>query len=54
MLVKEFFEKYNIQCPNWLERESLEDDLIDSDYSFEDNVHKWRFKNNFKGYITYF
>lgn len=54
MFVKDLFDKYNVICPNWLEKNSLEDDLIDSDYSVEEGLHKWKFKNEFKDILLTF
>lgn len=54
MFVKDLFNKFNVDCPSWLEKDSLEDDLIESDNNFEDGVHKWRFKNDFKDILLTF
>ena len=41
MLLKELFEKDNVECPLWLSDYYITDDGWV--YSFEDGIHKWRF-----------
>ena len=46
--VLELFDKDNILCPEWLSYLQLEDDWIESVYSYEDGKHTWNLKNDFK------
>jgi len=39
--IKMLFEKYGVICPEWLSEELLEDEWVNSEYIFEDNVHTW-------------
>ena len=48
MFVKELFDKNNITCPQWLVTHIIDDEWIDSEYSFEKNFHKWIIKNKLK------
>lgn len=45
MFVHELFDKENINCPEWLSDELIDDYWQDAEYSLEDNVHKWTFKD---------
>lgn len=48
MLLEELFEQYDVECPEWLKDIFLDDDWEESQYSKEDNTHKWTLKNPFK------
>ncbi len=53
MFVKDLFERDNVDCPEWLDS-YLEDDWMNSIYSFEDNVHKWHLQDPFKNVVISF
>ena len=48
MLLKELFDQKNITCPEWLSDKMIDDYWQDSIYSFEDEVHKFSFKNELR------
>ena len=48
MLLKELFYKDNIDCPEWLSFDMIDDYWEDGNYSFEDNTHKWRFTDELR------
>ena len=48
MLLDELFNLNDIECPNWLKGKFLEDDWKDSEYSLEENIHKWVLKTPMK------
>ena len=48
MFVKELFDKNNINSPEWLVIHIINDEWINSEYSFEKNSHKWIIKNKLK------
>lgn len=48
IFVKDLFATQNILCPEWLSSIPLDDEWIDSSYSFEEGVHKWRYKDALK------
>jgi len=39
--VETLFKKSGISCPVWLSLELLEDEWLNSTYSFENGIHKW-------------
>ena len=43
--IKDLFARDNVECPKWLDA-YLDDDWMDSIYSFEDNVHKWQLQGS--------
>lgn len=45
MLLNELFEKQSIDCPEWLKEVFLEDEWSESEYSLQDDIHTWTFKN---------
>ena len=45
MLLSKLFQRDGVECPKWLKHILIEDYWINSDYSNEDNTHKWVFKN---------
>ena len=45
MLLQDLFKKDDVNCPEWLSHEFIDDGWKDSTYSFEDNTHKWTLKN---------
>lgn len=46
--ILDLFDKDNILCPDWLSYLQLEDDWMDSTYSYEDGKHTWNLQNDFK------
>lgn len=46
--ILELFDRDNILCPEWLSYIQLEDDWLDSVYSYEDDKHTWNLQNDFK------
>lgn len=46
--ILDLFDKDNILCPDWLSYLQLEDDWMDSIYSYEDGKHTWNLQNDFK------
>ncbi len=54
MFLNELFARDGVTCPNWLSNVVLENEWINSHYVFEDNVHKWSFKNQFKNVLITF
>ena len=48
MFIEELFKKQRIQCPEWLKGTFLEDEWEDSEYSSDDKIHIWTFKNPIK------
>ncbi len=50
MFIKDLFERDNVPCPEWLD-DYLEDEWMDSVYSFEDNVHYWKLHNPLKNVV---
>ena len=53
MFIKDLFERDNVPCPEWLD-DYLEDEWMDSVYSFEDNVHYWKLHNPLKNVVISF
>lgn len=53
MFIKDLFERDNVPCPEWLD-DYLEDEWMDSIYSFEDNVHKWQLQDSLKNLLISF
>lgn len=51
--VKDLFARDNVECPEWLD-DYLEDDWMNSIYSFKDNVHKWHLQDPFKNVLISF
>lgn len=50
----DLFDRDNILCPEWLSNEYLEDDWMDSVYSYEEDKHTWSLKTPMKDVkITY-
>lgn len=41
MFVKELFADYEVECPEWLSHEVLQDNWDGCGHTVEDNVHKW-------------
>ncbi len=54
MFVKELFDKENITCPEWLSYNMIDDYWQDAEYSLEDNVHKWTFKDELRNVLITF
>jgi hypothetical protein len=46
--LKELFERDDVKCPSFLENEKLMEELSDSEYSLENGVHTWKYKDEFK------
>lgn len=53
MFTKDLFERDNVECPGWL-NDYLDDDWMDSVYSFEDNVHYWKLHTPLKNVVISF
>jgi len=50
----ELFDKDDVLCPEWLSYLRLEDDWLDSTYSFEEGIHTWNLETPIKTVrITY-
>ena len=47
MLLIDLFDRDNILCPEWLVNEDIDDDWIDSSYSFNGEYHTWTLDNIF-------
>ena len=45
MLLIDLFQRDGVDCPEWLKRVLIENYWINSTYSYEDETHKWSFKN---------
>lgn len=54
MLLKELFNQQNLNCPRWAEDIFLEDDWSSSEYSNEEGINKWVFKNDIKHLVITF
>lgn len=54
MFLSELFKLHNVEYPDWLTHEFVEDDLINAYYTFEDGVHKWELHNPIKHIIICF
>ena len=48
MLLIDLFDRDNILCPDWLSSKLLEDDWMDSVYSFEEGNHTWNLETSMK------
>ena len=46
--ILDLFNKDDVLCPEWLSYLRLEDDWLDSTYSFEKGVHTWNLETPFK------
>ena len=44
----DLFDKDDILCPDWLSNVRLEDDWVESKYSFDNGVHTWNLETPFK------
>ena len=51
--IKDLFERDNVECPEWLDT-YLEDDWMNSIYSFKDNVHTWHLQDPLKNLLISF
>lgn len=45
MLLNDLFQRDGVDCPEWLKHVLIENYWINSTYSYEDETHKWSFKN---------
>lgn len=54
MFLMDLFKRDNVKCPKWLSKTNIEDDWINSDYSFDGNTHKWHLKTPSKDVHIHF
>lgn len=54
MKLKDLFDKENIICPEWLSNKMIDSYWENADYSLEDNVHKWIFKDELRNTMITF
>ena len=45
MFLNDLFQRDGVDCPEWLKHVLIENYWINSTYSYEDETHKWSFKN---------
>ena len=48
MLLIDLFDRDNISCPEWLSNVYLEDEWLESVYSFEEGNHTWNLETPIK------
>lgn len=52
--LKDLFERDNVKCPSFLENEELMEELSNSEYSLENGIHTWKYKDAFRNIIISF
>ena len=54
VLLSDLFSQVKVKCPNFLKEEKIMTELLDSEYSFENGIHTWKFKDKIRDIkITY-
>ena len=46
--LKDLFERDKVKCPSFLENEKLMEELSNSEYSIENGIHTWKYKDDFR------
>lgn len=52
--LKDLFERDNVECPSFLENEKLMEELSNSEYSLENGIHTWKYKDAFRNIMISF
>ena len=50
--MQKLFDNFGVDCPSWLSDDKIEDEWLNSDYTFENGEHKWEFQEFDMGHLV--
>ena len=48
VMLSDLFAQEGVKCPDFLKAEMIMTELLDSNYSFENKTHTWKFKDEYR------